>query len=97
MRDRTFAVVVSEKTSHGRYGKDELIGFYTEAPTKAAAIEQIKDQVARYTWEEILQYVNWTEIRKKRFADAWMGSHIGQIYADRKFSYKASLAKEKTI
>ena len=94
---KDYAVIVYEGKSHGRHGKDAIIGLNIEAPTKAAAIEEAKAWIAEHTWEEVLQNVNWTEIKKQRFADAWMSSHIGQLYAERKFSYKAYLAKEKTI
>ena len=96
MRDRLYEVVVSEKTSHGRYGKDAIIGLYIPAPNKAAAVETAKDEIAGLTWDEALSFTRWPYRKKEVFAGVWLHCRIGNVYADRKFSYKAALSKKGT-
>jgi len=92
---KEFTVIVSEKKSHGRYGKRKLIGYYILAEKAEEAKENCMDVIAHSTWNEALQFSQLTERQAAdligcSMADLenWMHRYIGQVYAERKFSYK---------
>ena len=92
---KEFSVIVSEKKSHGRYGKRQLIGYYIPAEKAEEAKEACKDVIANSTWNEALQFSQLTEREAAELIgcslsdlENWMHMYIGQVYAERKFSYK---------
>ncbi len=92
---KQYSVIVSEKKSHGRYGKKQIIGFHIQAEKAEQAKEVCKETMANCTWEYALNFADLTEKQAAELIgcslsdlENWMSRYIGQIYAERKFSYK---------
>ena len=98
---KEYLVIVSEKKSHGKYGKQKIIGYYVDAESIEDAQKRTVNIVSTSHWAEVLKYVEMNEKEKARFIGCsisdlinWLCYKVGDIYAERKFSYKAVLVKK---